>query len=188
MEKDLQHGSRSTYMNHRCRCKPCTKAASDYSKKWNKNNPASAKASQDKWNKSNPDKIKAKRDKYRAANPEKTREQFLSWKANNPDKYKANKQKQHYRKLKVNHGCVNYNSINQLILLNNNSCVYCGGPYEHIDHIFPISKGGMNCVENITTACAKCNMSKGPKLLENWLTDTIDIKTLKCNLGDNTHG
>jgi 5-methylcytosine-specific restriction endonuclease McrA len=62
-------------------------------------------------------------------------------------------------------------------------CVYCGARYEHIDHIVALASGGLHCVENLTTACASCNLNKWSKSLENWLTDTIDIKTLTCELG-----
>ncbi len=52
-------------------------------------------------------------------------------------------------------------------------CVYCetklitaGRDKYHIDHIFPISKGGSNWPENLQLLCKKCNLSKGSKLPE----------------------
>lgn len=49
-------------------------------------------------------------------------------------------------------------------------CVYCR--YEcdepHCDHIVPVSRGGGNEIENLATACAPCNLSKGDKLLSEW--------------------
>ena len=44
-------------------------------------------------------------------------------------------------------------------------CVYCGAPYEHLDHVIPLSKGGKHEIDNIVTACAKCNHSKKDKIL-----------------------
>lgn len=45
------------------------------------------------------------------------------------------------------------------------TCTYCGSrPPEvrlHIDHIVPWSKGGENTVENLRTACDRCNLGKG---------------------------
>lgn len=52
-----------------------------------------------------------------------------------------------------------------------NVCRYCGdesGPF-HLDHIFPVSRGGTNEVTNLTVACATCNLSKGAKTLGEWL-------------------
>jgi 5-methylcytosine-specific restriction endonuclease McrA len=51
----------------------------------------------------------------------------------------------------------------------NNTCAYCGSTRKlHVDHIFPVSRGGSNSFENLTTSCGPCNQSKGPKLLAEW--------------------
>jgi 5-methylcytosine-specific restriction endonuclease McrA len=42
------------------------------------------------------------------------------------------------------------------------SCQYCGaGEDLTFDHLIPRSKGGRTTWENIVTACARCNLSKG---------------------------
>ena len=46
------------------------------------------------------------------------------------------------------------------------TCRYCGKRLHndsiiHIDHVHPFSKGGETIVENLVTACAKCNKTKG---------------------------
>lgn len=49
-------------------------------------------------------------------------------------------------------------------------CAYCettDGPF-HIDHIRPRSLGGSDDPENLTVACATCNLSKRDKTLEEW--------------------
>jgi hypothetical protein len=50
------------------------------------------------------------------------------------------------------------------------ACVYCGAQDEalHIDHIVPLSRGGRNDDGNLAPACARCNLSKGSKTLEEW--------------------
>lgn len=53
------------------------------------------------------------------------------------------------------------------------SCTYCGdtsGPF-HLDHIFPVSKGGTNAPSNLTLACQRCNLSKGDKTLREWMEE-----------------
>ena len=42
-------------------------------------------------------------------------------------------------------------------------CPYCGcdlGATPHLDHIYPVSKGGLSIVENLVWCCAKCNSIK----------------------------
>ena len=51
-------------------------------------------------------------------------------------------------------------------------CAYCGKELSlfHVDHIIPICKGGTNENSNLTLSCPKCNLSKGSKLLSEWLS------------------
>lgn len=49
-----------------------------------------------------------------------------------------------------------------------NKCWMCSGPFEHIDHVKPLSKGGAHILSNLRPACAKCNLSKRDK----WPVDT----------------
>ena len=49
-------------------------------------------------------------------------------------------------------------------------CTYCDedrGPL-HCDHIVPLSRGGRSEMSNLTTACARCNASKGNRTPEEW--------------------
>lgn len=50
----------------------------------------------------------------------------------------------------------------------NYTCSYCGkvGGILEIDHIIPISKNGTNHLNNLTTACRKCNRQKKDKTAE----------------------
>lgn len=52
-------------------------------------------------------------------------------------------------------------------------CTYCGDATEepHCDHVRPLSKGGPNTIDNLTTACPTCNSSKGARSLEEWLAN-----------------
>lgn len=48
------------------------------------------------------------------------------------------------------------------------SCVYCGRrPPEvrlHVDHVTPVSQGGSNGIDNLRTACDRCNLGKGARV------------------------
>ena len=47
-------------------------------------------------------------------------------------------------------------------------CVYCGTASGRLtlDHVVPRSRGGTSVWENVVTACAPCNLSKGDRLPE----------------------
>lgn len=47
-------------------------------------------------------------------------------------------------------------------------CQYCGCDDKklHIDHIYPVSKGGKNNPENLITACEDCNLGKSDSVLK----------------------
>jgi 5-methylcytosine-specific restriction endonuclease McrA len=51
------------------------------------------------------------------------------------------------------------------------TCAYCGakGVPLQIEHIQPSSKGGSNCISNLTLACQCCNQQKGVTSVEDFL-------------------
>ena len=60
--------------------------------------------------------------------------------------------------------------LRQAVLERDNyTCQYCGCSGEdanlEIDHIIPLSKGGINDMRNLVTACERCNRSKHSKIL-----------------------
>ena len=42
----------------------------------------------------------------------------------------------------------------------------CTGEYQHLDHVIPLSRGGLHALPNLRPACQSCNLRKGNKLLE----------------------
>lgn len=50
------------------------------------------------------------------------------------------------------------------------TCVYCGaqGVRLECDHVIPVSRGGLNDLSNLATACKNCNRAKRNKLVEEW--------------------
>lgn len=52
----------------------------------------------------------------------------------------------------------------------NHACVYCGATQVefHLDHVIPRSRGGLDKIDNLATACVPCNLSKAAKPLHLW--------------------
>ena len=59
--------------------------------------------------------------------------------------------------------------LSQRMSVFNFNCAYCNGPFEHIDHVIPLSKGGLHCLSNLRPSCQSCNLSKHNKSLKNFL-------------------
>lgn len=60
-------------------------------------------------------------------------------------------------------------SRSEIIARDNRVCYLCGKACEpaeiHLDHVVPLSKGGVHSPGNVRVACASCNIRKGADLL-----------------------
>jgi hypothetical protein len=55
-----------------------------------------------------------------------------------------------------------------LHLLTGCRCLYCGEASQSIDHIQPLSRGGLSVTENCVPACLSCNGKKGDSEVFLW--------------------
>ena len=63
----------------------------------------------------------------------------------------------------------------QEILTLVSGCFYCDGPYEHRDHVVPLSRGGTHDIGNVVPSCQACNLSKGAKLISEWAKNAESV-------------
>jgi 5-methylcytosine-specific restriction endonuclease McrA len=126
------------------------------------------------WRLKNVDKAKEYSKKYNAANRDKGRERERKWRLNNPEIRKNVDSRRRAKKL--SNGVYKI-SKKELKRLYSSPCFYCGSTNSiHADHVIPISKGGRHSIGNLIPACAKCNMSKGSKLLIEWRGRKSNLK------------
>lgn len=65
-------------------------------------------------------------------------------------------------------------------------CVYCSGPYQHVDHVMPRALGGEDVPHNLVPSCLPCNLSKGYIHPEIWISSIFpntDSKTKALEWG-----
>ncbi|WP_169053948.1 HNH endonuclease [Agromyces sp. H66] len=58
------------------------------------------------------------------------------------------------------------------------TCAYCGGPFSDVEHVEPVSLGGLDVPENTVPACWSCNRGPGGKHdrpLFDWRPDLYDL-------------
>jgi 5-methylcytosine-specific restriction endonuclease McrA len=106
-----------------------------------------------KWYQQNADKVLKKCAEYRKRNPEK-RKTWASY-----------RRELRYRRTTRAEALEAAEEIKRLRRGLIGKCSYCGQEFAqkqlHIDHIEPLSKGGLHIAENLTLACQRCNLSKG---------------------------
>lgn len=64
-------------------------------------------------------------------------------------------------------------------IINSGPCVYCGSEAMTVDHIWPLSRGGIEHEDNLVPACNKCNAQKHAKFLTEWDTAKVNHAVLR---------
>lgn len=103
--------------------------------------------------------------KWRTENPEKMKALKKAYRKNNRPVVLAWLMRRRARKAQAP-GYSTAEQIQARVDYYGGKCYLCRiAPYEHIDHVIPIAKGGTNWPANLRPACAICNMKKHDKLL-----------------------
>jgi 5-methylcytosine-specific restriction endonuclease McrA len=119
-----------------------------------------------KWRREQPEKVRESQRKYRESHPEIYREATKKYYKANPEVKRSLERRRKARK----HDNATFKiTTRDLKKLYAGPCSYCGS-FESmtLDHVIPISKGGVHGVGNLVPACGPCNFSKGQKLLIEW--------------------
>lgn len=118
----------------------------------------------------NPDKERARKQHWRDANRDKVRAQDKRYRTIKPEMDRQKQGRRRARKLAAE-GDFTAQQINDLYDKQQGKCFYCGdnlnGAY-HVDHYYPLVRGGSNDISNIRIACPTCNRRKGDKLPEDF--------------------
>lgn len=122
-------------------------------------NPEEGRAIAKAWKTAHPDKVRA----YRVAHKEKQRAYSRNWWNAHPEERLA----KHHKRLARIAGNGGSYTVGEWELLKKRygyCCPSCGSQEPEIkltvDHIIPISKGGINTIENIQPLCLSCNSRK----------------------------
>jgi len=52
-------------------------------------------------------------------------------------------------------------------------CAYCFGKAETMDHVIPLSRGGMHVPSNLVPACKRCNFEKHDSMPDVWIGSEV---------------
>lgn len=116
------------------------------------------------WRKSNPD---ARQREY--LNNRETRiPKIKEWQQNNPDKVRVyKKNNKHRRRTATQTGIITPQEWYDLCAKYGGVCLRCKETKPlTMDHIVPLSKGGLHSIENIQPLCGRCNSIKHTKCMD----------------------
>ena len=119
---------------------------------------------------------------------QQNREYSRKWYKNNKEHHKNNSKKRYYsnnnlelyriksqkrRARKLNQlGYLPYNYL-EIMKDRDTHCKYCNLHIKtygyHVDHIIPLSKGGLHDLDNLQLICAECNLKKGYSIEEDFI-------------------
>lgn len=105
---------------------------------------------------------------WNEANREKMNAQSRQWQKDNRERALASTRNYNAKKRGAN-GVATAEQVEARMAFYGHQCAYCSGPFEHVDHVIAISRGGTNWPANLRPACSPCNVSKGAKPLAQWL-------------------
>lgn len=195
---DFSHSTKENRDGYSGVCRSCTRARK---KAWAEENRDHVRAYHREWSGLNQDKTKATRAKradkkaeydvrYVAENRERRAAVGLAWQRNNRERWYAYVSK--WRAAHPEHvsarraarralvagaeGSHTQDDIRRQREAQGDACYYCGTSLSdgmHVDHMMPLALGGSNGPENIVCACPTCNLRKGAKHPERFLSEML---------------
>lgn len=123
------------------------------------------------WYRKNRDKCLEYRRRYWQENKDWLAGHQKTWWDKNPIKKRSYRNNRLARERGAD-GFYTHKDIEEKMESQHGQCAGCGSCFSetgyHVDHIFPLSRGGSNWPNNIQLLCPKCNLSKGTKTQEEW--------------------
>lgn len=157
-------------------CKSCYR---EYKREWYQKNRQKEIERCKKYNKENPEVARDSMRRLRNRESDRMRKYTRDYRKNNPDKATAwdnNKRAKRRHQISISIGVTpdQWTGIKERY---SNCCAYCGRKSDRLqmDHIVPLSKGGLHEPGNICPACQFCNGSKNAR-------DEIEFRQSKGQL------
>lgn len=191
----------SEYYRRKAQCKECSRA---YTREWVTANKEQKRQADRAYYEKNSERLKSKQSDYyyenREADQARRRSYYLAnekqekarkaaWQAEHAERIaahrKANPQMawaNGYRQRARLHGLtpvIEYFTKADVTARYGDVCAYCEtGPFEHLDHAVPVSKGGPHTLANVRPSCAACNFTKNDRTDEEFFALQAELDDL----------
>lgn len=154
------------YADGRCRACTLTRNA-----KWAAKNRDRVNANSRAWNNRNSERKRALNAAYRLQKQEQINNKRKRQRAEDPSIERVKIARRRALK-RMNGGMLSKDIVQRLLLAQHNKCACCGNEFFgkfHLDHIVPLSLGGLNADHNVQLLLPKCNLQKYNSTFENFL-------------------
>lgn len=157
--------AREYYLRNKEKCK-------ERYRKWKAENKERVRERDKKYREDNPDIEFNKQKHYRETHKEKLYAKGKKYRYEHRDYFYNKARERKLLKKGVSDGTVTLDAEQTLFELQNGKCDYCNCDLsivgKHLDHIVPLSKGGIHTINNVHWVCPKCNLSKSDKTEDEW--------------------
>lgn len=140
-----------------------------YKKVWYEANKERIKQQHEGYKKLNIERLRKASKLYSERNKEKGRLKVALWAKNNPERRAESEQRRRARKRGSQTIKLTKEMLDSRLAVFGWCCAYCGGKFEHWDHLKPLELGGPHILSNLRPSCAQCNLSKGAIPPLEWL-------------------
>jgi 5-methylcytosine-specific restriction endonuclease McrA len=138
-----------------------------YAREWRAANRDKTRAYTQKCDHKNREIRRIKAQRRREVAPEAVKQAELKWRSANREKVQ-NKQRQRRARMRGAAGTHNAAAVEARMALFGNCCAYCGGEFQTVDHVIPLSRGGTCWPANLRPACRRCNSKKNDSDWRKW--------------------
>jgi len=152
-----------------CLNKKCKLCMSKYKKKWYRENKEEIRRKQEVYRSANKTKLRAADKLWRQNNRKKDRARTAKWAKENPERRLESQQRRRARKRGSQVIKITPEMLKARLDAFGGVCSYCGGLFEHWDHLKPLELGGPHILSNLRPSCAECNTRKGTMPSQEWL-------------------
>ena len=153
----------------------------EVAKLWNRENKERAQIYRKQYGEKHKERIRIRAMIYNQKNREKNRIRHRAWCLANPNRVDESNVKRKTRLVRQSNGSITSQEIAKM-LKDTVKCPYCMTRVEssdkHVDHMIPLSKGGLHATYNLAVVCSKCNHRKKDKTYPEWL-DCLEPKQRK---------
>jgi 5-methylcytosine-specific restriction endonuclease McrA len=135
---------------------------SAYQRDWRLANAAHVLTKNQTWRSNNRERSRAFTRKWARANPEKTKAKRIRWNRENRAKVLLYAENRRAREANA-HGETTPEQLQSRIDYYGGCCWVCSKPYEAIDHVIPLTRGGTNWPANLRPICKHHNSRKNAR-------------------------